>query len=90
VGGQLLALAVLFPGKEPWYPLDMRLDGHQSLSGLHGEEKSSQPLLKLEPLIIQPVAQRYTTELSRLQIRWKSNYKFLVFTVFFVLLSIQM
>jgi hypothetical protein len=30
-----------------------------------GEEKNSQPLPGLEPSFIQPVAERYTTELSR-------------------------
>jgi hypothetical protein len=53
-------------GKSPWYPVDRRLDGPQSLSGRGGEEKNSQPLLQVETLINQPVAQRCTTELSRL------------------------
>jgi hypothetical protein len=44
--------------------LDRRLDGPQSRSGRGGEEKNSQPLPGLEPPIIQPVAQRYTAELS--------------------------
>jgi hypothetical protein len=52
-------------GKNPGYSLDRRLGGPQSRSGRGGEEKSSQPLPGLEPLIIQPVAQRPTTELSR-------------------------
>jgi hypothetical protein len=57
----------LYPqGKNPWYPLDRRLGGPQSRSGLDGEEKNSQPPPRLEPPIIQPVVQRYTTELSRL------------------------
>jgi hypothetical protein len=57
----------LYPqGKRPWYPLDMRLGGPQSLSGHGGKEKNSQTLPRLEPPVIQPVAQRYTTELSRL------------------------
>jgi len=43
------------------YALDRRLSGPQSRSGRGGEEKDSQPLPGLEP---QPVAQRYTTELS--------------------------
>jgi hypothetical protein len=51
-------------GKGPWYPLDKRLGGPQSRSGLSGEEKNSQPLPELEPPTIQPIAQRYTTELS--------------------------
>jgi hypothetical protein len=52
-------------GKSPWYPLDRRLGGSQSRPGHGGEEKNSQPLLGLEPSIIQPVAHRYITELSR-------------------------
>jgi hypothetical protein len=52
----------LYPqGKRPWYPLDRRLGGSQSRSGCGGEENNSQ----LRPEI-QPVAQRYTTELTRL------------------------
>jgi hypothetical protein len=51
--------------KIPWYPLDRRVSGSQSLSGRGGEGKNSQPLPGFEPPIIQPVAQRYTTELSR-------------------------
>jgi hypothetical protein len=50
-------------GKSLWYPLDRRLGGPQSRSGRGGEEKNSQPLPGIEPSIIQPVAQRYTTEL---------------------------
>jgi hypothetical protein len=53
-------------GKSPWYPLDRKLSGTQSRSGRGGEEKNSQLLPGLEPPIIQPVAQRYTTELFRL------------------------
>jgi hypothetical protein len=49
--------------KSPWYPLDRRLDGPQNWSGRGGEE-NSQPQPGLEPPIIQPVAQHYTTELS--------------------------
>jgi hypothetical protein len=74
----------LYPqGKSPWYPLDKRLGGPQSRSGRGGEEKNSHPLPGLEPLIIQPVAQRYTPDLSRLlctlihvlctRIKWKVN-----------------
>jgi hypothetical protein len=40
--------------------------GPQSRSGRGGEEKNSQLLSEIEPAIIQPVAQCYTTELSRL------------------------
>jgi hypothetical protein len=61
VNGQLHA-----PAACPWYPLARRLGGPQSQSGRGGEEKNSQLLPGLEPPIIQPVAQRYTTELSRL------------------------
>jgi hypothetical protein len=50
----------LYPqGKKPWHPLDRRLGGPQSRSGRGGEEKNSQPLPGLEPLIIQPAAQRW-------------------------------
>jgi hypothetical protein len=57
----------LYPqGKSLWYPLERRLGGTQSRFERGGEEKISQPLPGLEPLIIQPVAQRYTTELSQL------------------------
>jgi hypothetical protein len=47
-------------------PKEYPLDGPQSRSGRGGEDKNSQPLPGLEPLIIQPVAQLYTAELSRL------------------------
>jgi hypothetical protein len=55
----------LYPqGKSPWYTLDRRLGGLHSRSGVGGEEKNSQLMLELEPQIIQPVGQRYVTELS--------------------------
>jgi hypothetical protein len=57
-------------GKSPWYPLDRRLGGPESQSECGGEEKNSQPLLELKPLIIQPIAQRCTTELSRLIVQF--------------------
>jgi hypothetical protein len=57
----------LYPqGKNPWYPLDMRLGGIKSRSGHGGKENISQPLPGREPPIIQPIAQRYIAELSRL------------------------
>jgi hypothetical protein len=57
-------------GKCPWYPLKRRLGGPHSRSGRGGEEKNSQPLPALEPPTIQPVARRYTAELSRLMWTW--------------------
>jgi hypothetical protein len=53
-------------GKSPWYPLDKRLGRSQSLSERGSKEKRSLPLPGLDPPIIQPVAQRYTTQLFRL------------------------
>jgi hypothetical protein len=63
---QLHAPAALPQGKNPWYPLDRRLGGHQSRSEHGGEEKNFQPLPGFEPPLIQAVAQRCTNELSRL------------------------
>jgi len=48
--------------------LDRGLGVPQSRSGHGGEDKNSQLLPGLEPPVIQPVAQRYSTELSRLPI----------------------
>jgi hypothetical protein len=53
-------------GKSPWYSSYRRLGGPQSRYGHSGEVKNSQPLPGLKPPVIQPVAQGYTTELSRL------------------------
>jgi hypothetical protein len=53
-------------GRSPWNTLDRRLGELQSRSGRGGEEKNSQPLPGIEPQIMQPVAQRYTTELTQL------------------------
>jgi hypothetical protein len=67
--------------------LDRRLGGPQSRSGRGGEEKNSQLLPGLELQIIQPVAQRYTTELTRLptgRLRF-SDTNFHVFVVVKVL-----
>jgi hypothetical protein len=56
---------LLYPqGKSPWYPLDRRLGWPHSWSGSGDEVKNSQPLLGLEPPIIQSVVQCYITELS--------------------------
>jgi hypothetical protein len=68
VSGQLHSSAALTQGRSPWYALDRRLGGPQSQSGRGGEEKNSQPLPGLEPPIIQSVSQRYTAELSQLQL----------------------
>jgi hypothetical protein len=53
-------------GKSPWYPLNRRLGGLQSRSGRGGEEKNSHPQPGLKSPVIQTVAQRCTTELTRL------------------------
>jgi hypothetical protein len=66
VNGQLHAPAALPRDKSPWYALDRRLGGHQSRSGRCGEKKISQPLPGLEPPIMHPIVQPYTTERSRL------------------------
>jgi hypothetical protein len=55
-------------GKNPWYPLDRRLGGFQNGSGRDGEEKNTQLLPGLEPQIIKPETQRYTTDLTWLPI----------------------
>jgi hypothetical protein len=60
VSGQFHAPAALHQ-----YSLDRRLGGPQSRSERGDEEKNSQPLPGLEPPIIQPVAQHYSTELTR-------------------------
>jgi hypothetical protein len=65
VSGRLHAPAALPQGNSPLYPLDRRLDGSQSRSGRGGEDKNSQPMPGLEPPIIQPAAQRYTTKLTQ-------------------------
>jgi hypothetical protein len=60
VSGQLHA------DRAPWYPLYRKLGGFPNRYGRGGEEKNSQILPGLEHPIIQPVAQRYTIEISRL------------------------
>jgi hypothetical protein len=62
VSGQLHAPAALPPGKSPQYPFYRRLGGPQSRSGRYGEVKFfTLPGLELRPpLIVQPVASRYT------------------------------
>jgi hypothetical protein len=61
--------------RTPWYTLDRRLSGPHSQSGHSGEEKNFQLLPELEPLIIQPIAQCYTTELSWLLMLYQFNLK---------------
>jgi hypothetical protein len=53
--------AALSQGESPWYPLDRRLGRPQGPSGRGSEEKNSWPLPGLEPPIILPIAQRYTS-----------------------------
>jgi hypothetical protein len=73
----------LYPqGKSPWYPLGRRLGGPQSRSGRDGKVKNSQPLSELEPPIIQSVAQRYTTELSRLSPHEVGYNLYKIFSIF--------
>jgi hypothetical protein len=57
----LHAQAALPLAKEPLVPMGRRLVGPQCRSGHGGEEKNSQPLPKIKPPLIRPVAQ---TELS--------------------------
>jgi hypothetical protein len=64
--GQLHVPAGLPQRNSPWYPLDRRLGGPESLSGRVGEEKKFQAHAGTRSPIIQPLTQRYTTELSRL------------------------
>jgi hypothetical protein len=62
MSGQLHAPAALPPGKSPRYPCYRRLGGPQSRSGRYGEVKIfTLPGLELpSPLLVQPVASRYT------------------------------
>jgi hypothetical protein len=83
VSHQLHAPAALPPGKSPLYPLDRRLGGPQSRSEHGGEAKNSQPLPRFEPPIIQPVAQRYTTEVSIGLILSANNIMWVIVTWFF-------
>jgi hypothetical protein len=74
--------------KSPYYPLDRRLGGPQSRSGRGGEKKNSQPLPVLEPPIIQPGAQRYTTD-DILQIAKFLIIQFIYNISFFFLLHLS-
>jgi hypothetical protein len=66
VSSQLHDPAALPQGKEPLATIALEVEWAQSRSGRGGEEKNSQPPPGLEPPIIQPVAEPYTTELSQL------------------------
>jgi hypothetical protein len=67
--------------RSPWYPLNRSLGGPRSRSGRGGEEKHFQPLPGLEHLIIQPVAQHDTTEISRLLYAYSQVVSLLVMYV---------
>jgi hypothetical protein len=54
------------PRERPWYPSDRKLGGPENRSGRGGAERNSHPLPGRGPPIFQPIAQLYTTELSRL------------------------
>jgi hypothetical protein len=63
VSGQLHVPAALPPGKSPRYPFYRRLGGTQSRSGRYGEVQIFFILSGVElplPLIVQPLASRYT------------------------------
>jgi len=62
VSGQLHAPAALTPGKETLVPIGYETGWVPSRSGRGGEDKNSQPLPGFDSPIIQPVAQRYSTE----------------------------
>jgi hypothetical protein len=81
--GQLHTSAAL-PPETSWYPLDRRL---QSRSGLGDERKISQPLPALEPPTIQPIAQRYTTEIFRLFECYRTHKSYIIVKTFITFLS---
>jgi hypothetical protein len=67
VNGQLHAPATLpFRKRAPGTHLIGGWVGPRAVLGAMVKRKNFKPLLELEPPIIQPVAQRYTIELSRL------------------------
>jgi hypothetical protein len=70
--------------------LDRRRSGHHSQSGCGAEEENPQPLPGFESPIIQPVAQRYTTESSlenKLQIQIY-KYFMAIYVFYFMKFSI--
>jgi hypothetical protein len=67
----------LYPqGKSPCFPLDRRLCGPQSRSGHSGEEKNSQALPGLEPLIIQIHFNVILLSMPR-PLKWSLSMRFL-------------
>jgi len=57
--------SLIYPqGKGLWYSADRRLGGPQSWSGHGGEEKNSQPLPGLKPLIIQQAFPKFNMHFS--------------------------
>jgi hypothetical protein len=54
ISEQLIALAVLSPGKDPRCPLDRMLDWPQNRSGGGGEERKIPPLPGMEPRSFSP------------------------------------
>jgi hypothetical protein len=82
-------LRPLYPqGNNSCYPFVRSLDGPQNRSELGGEEKNSQPLPGLETSIIQPVAQRHTTELSRLLIRVMTMMMMMMMIIIIIIIII--
>jgi hypothetical protein len=67
VSGQLHAPAALPPGKEPLVPIGYEAGWAPEPVWMRLRKKNSNPLPGLELPIIQPVAQRYITELSGFQ-----------------------
>jgi hypothetical protein len=60
MSGQLDAPAALLQAKEPRYPLGRRLGGPQRRSERRGENSWPYRDLNCDPLVVQPVARRYT------------------------------
>jgi hypothetical protein len=61
--------------KNPWYPLNRKLGRPQSWSGHGSEDTNSQPLLGLENLFIQSVAQYIITQSGSYQISFYSRVR---------------
>jgi len=58
--GQFHAPVALYPGKEPRYPLNLRLGGVQNRFGHGAEEKNSQPLPGIKHQSSSPQSSHYT------------------------------